>query len=72
MYIVEPGDYAEVDAVLMFREGQRQSCFSVPITSDFELEEDEEFHVTLVQGADFNPAIRLDPAMTTVVIIRGE
>ena len=72
IYVVEPGDYTVVDAVLRFREGQQQSCFNVPIASDFELEENEEFHVTLVQGADLNPAIRLDPVMTTVVIIEGE
>ena len=71
-HVEEPGDYAAVNAVLMFREGQRQSCFNVPIASDFEPEENEEFHVTLVPGADLNRAIRLDPAMTTVLIIGGE
>ena len=72
-HVVEPGDYTEAVAVLMFREGQRQNCINIPISSiDFELEENEEFHVTLVQGAVFNHAITLEPAMTTILITEGE
>ena len=71
-HVVEPGDYTGAVAVLMFREGRRQNCISIPIVRDFELEENEEFHVTLVQGAVFNPAITLEPAVTTILIIDGE
>ena len=60
-----PSDYSSVSQDLTFSQSSSRECVNVSIVNDDELENEEEFRMTLTTGED---RVNLDPNTTTVRI----
>ena len=60
-----PGDYFSVSQDLTFSQSSSRECVNVSIVNDDELENEEEFSLTLTTGED---RVNLDPDSSTILI----
>ena len=60
-----PGDYTSVSQDLTFSQSSSRECVNVSIENDNELENEEEFSLTLTTGED---RVNLDPNTTIIRI----
>ena len=60
-----PGDYSSVSQDLTFSQSSSRECLNVSIVNDAELENEEEFSLTLTTGED---RVNLDPDSSTILI----
>ena len=60
-----PDDYTSVSQDLTFQPGSERQCVEVPIVNDDDLENEEQFSVTITTEED---RVTLEPDSTTVII----
>ena len=70
VHTTAPGDYISVQNLLTFMPGVNELCTTmIPILDDSFLEDNETFSVVL---SAIDPAVSLDPASATVIIVDNE